>query len=272
MIHSTSLKFLLAPIVLLLACSTPATANDTAAANAEGAKAKPAGINSNNAPGQAVSPVKILFIGNSLTFAQEGIYSHIEKLAASASPAITVRAEKSVKGGATLKTHWERKEPRDMIAAGAYDIVVLQEDLPEINVDYFRQFARQFVGEIRKAKSRPILLMAWSYPRLGWISTEEIAKAHRAAAKELGTEVAPVALAWQRSMKERPDLDLYVADREHPSIYGTYLATSVVYASLFGKSPVDLHYAPAGISDEAAAYLRRVAWETCQKWAKEMER
>ena len=28
--------------------------------------------------------------------------------------------------------------------------------------------------------------------------------------------------------KQRPDLDMYVSDREHPSIYGTYLATCVV--------------------------------------------
>ena len=49
--------------------------------------------------------------------------------------------------------------------------------------------------EIRAAKARPILLMAWSCPRLGWISPEEIDRAHRDAARELGVEVAPVGLA-----------------------------------------------------------------------------
>jgi len=68
-------------------------------------------------------------------------------------------------------------------------------------------------------------LMAWSCPRLGWISPEEIVRAHRDAARELGVEVAPVGLAWRRSIAVRAGLDLYVADREHPGIAGTCLAT-----------------------------------------------
>jgi alpha-galactosidase len=157
--------------------------------------------------GAAAPPRKVLFLGNSLTYRQNGIYFHLEKLAASALPARIVQTEKAVQGGATLKTLWDKPEPRDLIARGAFDVVVLQEDLPEINVSYFREYARKFVAEIRKAKSRPILLMAWSYPRLGWISTEEIATAHRDLAKELEVEVAPVGLAWQRSLKPTPDRD-----------------------------------------------------------------
>jgi len=214
----------------------------------------------------AAQPKKVLFIGNSLTYRQDGIYSHLEKLAASANPPYILQTEKSVKGGATLKTQWERPEPREAINKGDCDVVVLQEDLPEINISYFKVYARLFVPEIRKAKSRTILLMAWYYPRLGWITTNEIARAHRDIAKELDVEVAPVGLAWQRSIKKRPDLDLYVADREHPSIYGTYLATCVVYATLFGKSPVGLGYTAPGMSAIDAAFLQHVAWETCQKW------
>jgi hypothetical protein len=214
----------------------------------------------------ASPPRRILFIGNSLTYKQRGLYYHLEKLAASAKPSLIIQTGKSVQGGATLKTHWEKSEPQDLIAKGAYDVVVLQEDIPETDVASFREYARRFVAATRQAKARPILLMAWSYPRLGWISTAEIARAHRDAAKELGVEVAPVGLAWQRSMQERPDLDLYVADREHPSIYGTYLATSVLYATIFKENPAALGYVPPGLSAAAATYLRRVAWEICQEW------
>jgi len=214
----------------------------------------------------ADTPRKILFIGNSLTYRQDGIYFHLEKLAASAASPFIFKTEKCVKGGATLKTHWERPEPRKAIAEDSCDVVVLQEDLPEINVSYFRQYTRLFVAEIRKVNARPIMLMAWSYPRLGWIGTDEIAKEHQDAANELSVEVAPVALAWQRAIIERPDVDLYAADREHPSIYGTYLATCVVYATIFGANPMGLPYVPSGMRVEDAAYLQRIAWETCQQW------
>ncbi len=81
---------------------------------------------------------------------------------------------------------WEKPEPRELIRTGSFEVVVLQEDIPETTVASFREYARTFIAEVRGAKSRPILLMAWSYSRRGWISTDEIARAHREAAKELG--------------------------------------------------------------------------------------
>ena len=95
----------------------------------------------------------------------------------------------------------------------------------------------------------------------------EIARAHRDAATELKVDVAPVGLAWQRAMKERPDLDLFVADREHPSLYGTYLATNVVKRRS-STSPITLAYVPGGMSPDAAAALRRIEWDTYQEWRK----
>jgi hypothetical protein len=72
------------------------------------------------------------------------------------------------------------------------------------------------------------------------ITIEEIVQAHRDLATELGAGVAPVGLAWQRAMEERPEMDLYNAGGIYPSIYGTYLASNVVYATVFGKNPSGL--------------------------------
>ena len=209
---------------------------------------------------------KILFVGDSLTYFNDGIYSHLERLGGSANPALTIHGDQAVRGGAPLKTLWEMDQVRQAIGKGGYEVVVLQEDLPETKVDIFREYARKFVEDIRKAGSRPVLLMAWSYERLGWISMAEIAQAHRDAAKELGVDVAPVGLAWQRVLKERPDINLFARDREHPSIEGTYLAAVVVYATVFGRNPNGLRYLPSGVTADAAAFLQRVAWETLQEY------
>ena len=81
---------------------------------------------------------KILFIGNSLTYANTGVYSHLELLMASANPPVTVWADKAVVGGAYFKSLWEQHpEPRRAIARG-YDVVLLQEDLPETTVEIGR--------------------------------------------------------------------------------------------------------------------------------------
>ena len=65
-------------------------------------------------------------------------------------------------------------------------MVVLQEDLPETKVADFKEYAVKFVEEIRKTGARPVLLMAWAYRRLGWISMADIAQAHREVGKDLG--------------------------------------------------------------------------------------
>src|SRR5262245_11043010 len=212
-------------------------------------------------------PKKILFVGDSFTYAQGGLDNHFTRLAASSPSPLVVSTAQAVAGGAFLKVLWEMKTPVTAIDTGNFDVVVLQDDIPETNVDYFRQFARLFVEEVRKHNGRPVLFMAWAYQRLGWISMQQIAEAHRTLARELNVDVAPVGLAWQRSIAERPALDMYDLDREHPSVYGTYLATCVLYATVYGTNPTGLTYVPPGITPEVAGFLQRTAWRTVQDYA-----
>jgi hypothetical protein len=214
------------------------------------------------AAGQA--PRKILFVGDSFTYYQNGIYTHLERLAAAATPPLAVTADKSVFGGASLRRLWDLKEPVKAIDTATYDVVVLQEDIPETTIADFREYAGKFVAEVRKNHARPVLFMAWAYPRLGWISMAEIVQAHRDAGKELNVDVAPVGLAWQEASKQRPGMNFYGPDREHPSMYGTYLATCVIYATIYGRDPNGSAYVPSGLTLEEAAFLQRIAWQSVQ--------
>lgn len=213
----------------------------------------------------AEAPHRVLFLGDSLTYYNEGIWVHLEKLAAATDPAIRIETGKSTFGGAYLHRLWDRREPLEAIRSKRYDVVILQEDLPETTVADFREYAAKFVKEIREQGARPVLLMAWDYPRLGWITMDEIAAAHYALSRELSVDVIPVGFAWRRSAKARPDVQLYAPDREHPSVAGTYLAACVVYAALFRRDPSGLSYAPAGMEPERAKFLQRMAWETVNR-------
>jgi hypothetical protein len=212
------------------------------------------------------TPGRILFIGNSLTYWNDGLDVHLARLASSAEPPIAITTGRAVEGGAFLKSLWARSHPRQSIATGRYNVVVLQEDLPETTVEDFRAHARLFVEDVRKAGARPVLLMAWAYPRLGWITMDEIDRQHRAAAAELKADVAPVGVAWRRAFGRRPDLNLYAPDGEHPSLHGTYLATAVLYATVLGRNPTALSYTPKGVSATDAQFLKSIAWETVQSW------
>jgi hypothetical protein len=93
--------------------------------------------------------------------------------------------------------------------------------------------------------------------------TQQLAAEYIKAGKANNALVVPAGLAFANSIAKRPELNLYVADKRHPSLAGTYLAACVVAASVYKTSPVGLKYT-AGLPAEVAAHLQAVAWETAQ--------
>jgi len=210
-------------------------------------------------------PENVLFVGNSFTFWMDGLDVHLAAFHAAAGLEGDFGADAVVRGGASLEVMWERTRARQRIESGEFDVVVLQEDIPETDVETFFVYARRFVELIRATGARPVLFMAWNYDRLGWISMDEIAAAHVTIATELDVEIVPAGLAWQRAAAARPALSMYDDDAEHPSINGVYLNTCVVFSRLFGRTPVGNAYRPrqeGGINDEDALFLQTMAWET----------
>jgi enterochelin esterase-like enzyme len=249
-------------------------------------------------PAAEVPSVKILFIGDSLISWNNGFDQHLEQLAASANPPLAIEANTVAISYGSLEKIWQESNAVEVIGAGDYDAVVLQENLWATDVATFHAYARKFEAEIKKTGAKTVLFMPWQINYLE-LTTAQIAQAHRDIAAEVGAEVAPVGLAWQRALAERPELKLVEVDGIHPSIYGTYLATTVVYATLFGQSPNSTAYLPAApshdcateekeeqpddpaldayrvgqvrgcMTEEEAAFLQRIAWETVQEYTAE---
>lgn len=211
---------------------------------------------------------KMLFIGNSFTYYNGGLEKHFMLFSASTKKAKNIIATRATKGGATLRILHNQKWVHDSIRSG-YDVVVLQEDIPELtehNTTAFFEYASLFNKEIQGTGSKTVLFMAWPYDRLNWISMDQIAEAHQFIGKKLGIPVTPVGLAFMNSLKERPSLAMLGKDKEHETIHGTYLAVSVIYATIFGKTPVGATYIPTGISAEEAEFLQKIAWKTVKNW------
>jgi hypothetical protein len=218
------------------------------------------------------TPEEILFIGNSLTYYNGGLDHHLMELVSSADPPLEIQAESFVRPGKPLEWIWEHTKAREIIAEGDYDLVVLQDALHHSGVESFHEYTRLFTEEIRAAGAEPLLFMTWARQKL---STNEISQAFGDIADELDLEVAPVGLAWARAIEERPELDMYRFDLLHPSIHGSYLAVCVFYATMFEQSPVGLTYLAAhqdgaryddAVTEEQAAFLQRIAWETVQDY------
>jgi hypothetical protein len=107
--------------------------------------------------------------------------------------------------------------------------------------------------------------MTWPQGRYDWADLEDFVDAYRAVSAEIDAPVAPVGVAMERARAERPDIALIDADEVHATWHGAYLAAATIYATLFQRSPEGLPYA-FGVSEEDAAFLQRIAWETVQAW------
>jgi hypothetical protein len=217
-------------------------------------------------------PSRILFIGDSFISCKGGIDYHMESLVASANPPLTIDASIVAMSGARLEEHWDIGRALEAIQEGNWDVVVLQEDPAEAghNEQNFYEYMRKFDEEIQEIDAQTVLYMPWEWKEKVYIeqpTTEGIARVYTNIGAELGVRVAPVGLAWTRSIQERPDLNLFDYDGVHPNIQGTYLTTCVLYATIFGQNPVGLSYLPPDVpgwemTEDEAAFLQRIAWET----------
>jgi hypothetical protein len=109
-----------------------------------------------------------------------------------------------------------------------------------------------------------MFLMTWAYqdkPEM----TQGLADAYTEAGRQNRAHVVPAGLAFARSIAKRPDVNLYVADKRHPSMAGTYLAACTLLASVHGVSPVGNTYT-AGLDPAIARHLQETAWETVQAY------
>ena len=187
--------------------------------------------------GDAGGPMRILFIGNSLTYTNALPYM-LRALADSAGEAPPLVDDVTLPDYG-LEQHWQDGRAAQAIASACWDVVVLQQgpsSLPEsraLLVDYTRRFA----GEIRAAGARPALYAVWpSRSRSG--DFDRASESYRLAADDVDGILLPAGEAWRAAWRADPGLPLYAADGLHPSVAGTYAAALVIYARLLDRSPV----------------------------------
>src|SRR5262249_26250734 len=128
---------------------------------------------------------------------------------------------------------------------------------------------------IQSSGARTVLLcpahLLAKYPK----GFDELQAQHEPLAKDLKIPLAAGGKAWQAYLGETPTekelQDLYHPDKGHPGPRGSYLYACTLYATITGKSPVDLiakvhatHGAPdIEISRPEASRLGAAAWKAC---------
>ncbi|NDB76381.1 MAG: SGNH/GDSL hydrolase family protein, partial [Verrucomicrobia bacterium] len=176
-----------------------------------------------------VKPLRVLMIGNSQCPLMVG-NKLIENLAASDPGAPPIQITGCIKGGASLRSHWEAgtatNTARGMIASGAWDYVVLQ-DIYNVQAPAFQPYARQFHEFIQGKGAKTLLFGTASilsdYPAC----FERQHRLHLDMARELKAALVDASPAYTKYFGPQPSAErmesLFAKDKMHPDLWGSYI-------------------------------------------------
>lgn len=194
-------------------------------------------------------PLRILFIGNSLTYSN-GLPYMMRSLADSAGEPPPVVDDVALPDYG-LQEHWNDGTAARAIRGGCWDYVVLQQgpsSLPESRV-ILLDYAARFSEIIRERGGTPALLSAWP-ARTRRADFDRAIESYALAAEAVDGVMLPAATSWLQAWALEPGLELY-RDNLHPTAEGTYLAALVMVGRLYGHAPATL---PAGVSVRAPGW------------------
>jgi len=94
---------------------------------------------------------------------------------------------------------------------------------------------------------------------------DSIAEQYTIAGNANNALVVPAGLAFAKSIARNPQVNLYNADKRHPSLAGSYLSACTILASVYGKSPVGNSHT-GGLDAKTARFLQEVAADTVKEY------
>ena len=189
------------------------------------------------APEAPEGSVRVLFIGNSLTY-ENDLPLTIGQLAISAGLPECYCVAIAYPDFA-LEDHWDFREAVTALEKQEWDFVVMQQGPSALESSRANLvlWAGVFGDLIDENGAQAVMYGVWpQFDRS--FDFPNVTASYRAAADAIGALFAPAGEAWQNAWAADSTLPLYAADDFHPSTMGTYLAALVVFERIYGRSPV----------------------------------
>jgi len=220
-------------------------------------------------PGLIVSDIKVLFIGNSFTFYNNGIDFHLQKMleADQFNDTAVYSIQRIAESSYTLQAHYQNAATLQKIKSDTWNVVVLQEQStrPINNPTLFQQYAQNLDQEVKRITAKTALFMTWA-PKDSPTDIRTLSSSYIKVGSVLGAQVVPVGNVWDAFVKANPSINLYHSDGKHPSLAGTYLVSCCFYYALFEKNPIISTYLPSGLSSQYAVAIRYAVYNYLQTY------
>ena len=194
-----------------------------------------------------VEVIRLLFIGNSLTYVNDIPKMVMEMGKASGK---VVYCDSFTPGGNTLEQIYTMSitSLEKLLIKNKYTYVILQESSYQ-NFRYqdsFLEYAMKLSDLVKSYDAQEVLLyQTWAYRENSvslanlWLTREEmqnlIIEAYDRASAMLDADINPVGEIFYNFSLEYPEIDLYIDDN-HASLAGSYLSSCVHFQSIFNQS------------------------------------
>jgi hypothetical protein len=149
----------------------------------------------NCTPALAHDAIRVLFIGNSLTY-YNNLPGMVRAVYKSTVPDALITTEMLASGGALIRDHLDRGHLKKVLATQHFDVVVLQElgGFPQCAVDFYGcadspSALKEAVSLVRRAGARPILFGTW---QASPTFQADLSRTTREMAKDLHADVADI--------------------------------------------------------------------------------
>lgn len=233
---------------------------------------------------KASDTIRILTIGNSFA---DNASKYLKQISESVRGCEIIIGKANI-GGCNLEKHAELikqseldstikpyggKSLKEWLLIDDWDIVTIQQvSSLSFKAESFQPYADSIRDYVSKwaPQAKIYIHETWAYapdcPRLDGFGItsnqmyERLKNNYIALSQRYNSVILHSGDAFNRSFKKRKGLDLWsLNDRYHANINGCYLAGSVWFKELFGKSPKKIRYKPDGMSKKTARFLRRIA-------------
>ncbi len=179
---------------------------------------------------QREKPIKVLFVGNSLTHS-----NNLPQLVETGAIKMGVALEATMLAypNYAIEDHWQERKVQHLLAQGNYDFLVLQQG--PSSQDEGRQmlldYGAKFKEVCKESNTRLVFFMVW--PSLNYFRTfEQVIANYYEAAQFNNALLCPVGEVWKEHIGKSGDLSFYSADGFHPSQKGSLVAAQVIVETL----------------------------------------
>jgi hypothetical protein len=205
------------------------------------------------------TPSRILFIGNSYTYYNNGLNNLFEEYSISANPDLDITTMAITGGGMTLENHFNNQATINEIQSGNWDYVVLQEQsqMPILNTEHFLTYATKLDSVIDLSGAQTCFFMTWAR-EYDQSQIEGLSSAYLQAGRELDAIVVPVGQVFNYIFEDdnNNDIVLYSGDGSHPSAAGSYTAAACFYRKFYNAPATSATATIPNVSFDEAEYIR----------------